>query len=207
MVKKTPKGCRREKNFFRCRKASPKLFDPRSFRTRRKPRGIRFIIACPKGKWSPKTKRCKVGTRLQSILRPIKWLPSHIFQFLNWNLIAVQLDVGYEWNPLTFCLIPRGTLGNIDLLNRVTKLRRSSLNLRNLSFTCATPCGYPDPNAHEDSYRSSGFNPIPLRLMSNYDSSVKNANPPEIAVATRKITTPDVSMESGAPPNDITALI
>ncbi len=50
---------------------SPKLFDPRSFRTITLGAGPkRGIIGCPKGYWSDKIKKCRVGTRLQSILIP-----------------------------------------------------------------------------------------------------------------------------------------
>lgn len=69
--KRTPKGCVREGNFFRCRKESPAKFDKRSFRTIIRGKN-RIIIGCPSGKWDSKRKRCKVGTRVQSILKPIK---------------------------------------------------------------------------------------------------------------------------------------
>ncbi|KKL12735.1 hypothetical protein LCGC14_2532780, partial [marine sediment metagenome] len=63
--KRAPKGCVREGNFFRCRKASPAKFDKRSLRTLKKAKGVRLIIGCPKGKYDSKKRRCKVGTRLQ----------------------------------------------------------------------------------------------------------------------------------------------
>jgi hypothetical protein len=50
---------------------SPKRFDPRSFRTK-KVGASRVIIGCPKEKYSPSTGKCKVGTRAQAILRPLK---------------------------------------------------------------------------------------------------------------------------------------
>lgn len=49
--------------------ASPKAFDPRSFRTKKVGKS-RVIIGCPKGKYSPSTGRCKVGTKAQAVLRP-----------------------------------------------------------------------------------------------------------------------------------------
>lgn len=70
--KRVPKGCVRGKNFYRCRVADPKKFDKRSLRTLKRPRGRRIIIGCPKGEWSVKKKRCKVGTRIQSKLIPVK---------------------------------------------------------------------------------------------------------------------------------------
>lgn len=50
---------------------SPKLFDPRSFRVIDPGRKghTKLIIGCPKGEWDERRKRCRVGTRLQSILR------------------------------------------------------------------------------------------------------------------------------------------
>jgi hypothetical protein len=60
--------------YCRERQASPRKFDRRSFRT--KPIGkIRIVVGCPKGKWSPARQRetgkgCKVGLRIQTILRP-----------------------------------------------------------------------------------------------------------------------------------------
>lgn len=46
-------------------------FDRRSFRwiTRGK---TRLLIACPKGKWKPRAKRCKVGTRAYAVLTPTR---------------------------------------------------------------------------------------------------------------------------------------
>lgn len=70
-VARAPKGCRREGNFFRCRQKPVKFFDKRSFRTITRGKN-KIVIGCPKGKWSPKKKRCKVGTVAQTILRPVK---------------------------------------------------------------------------------------------------------------------------------------
>lgn len=58
--------------YCRSRQLSPKLFDKRSFRViTLGSKGKKGIIGCPKGKWSEKTKKCKVGTKLQSILIPV----------------------------------------------------------------------------------------------------------------------------------------
>jgi len=66
------KGCEKVGNYMRCRQAPPSKFDSRSLRTVSTKTGNKLIIGCPKGEYSAKTKRCKVGTRLQSILKPIK---------------------------------------------------------------------------------------------------------------------------------------
>lgn len=60
--------------FLRQRVTSPKKFDPRSLRTKDigRPEGTKIIVGCPKGKFDPKKKRCKVGTKVQSILTEIK---------------------------------------------------------------------------------------------------------------------------------------
>jgi hypothetical protein len=58
--------------YCRERQLSPGLFDPRSFRVIPLGKsGKKGIIGCPKGHWSRKAKKCKVGTRLQSILYPV----------------------------------------------------------------------------------------------------------------------------------------
>ncbi|MBA7496800.1 hypothetical protein ES702_07409 [subsurface metagenome] len=49
--------------------ASKERFDPRSFRTKVLD-GHRIVTGCPRGKWSPKTERCKVATEAQTILHP-----------------------------------------------------------------------------------------------------------------------------------------
>jgi hypothetical protein len=58
-----------------CRKrlASPKLFHPKSFRVipLSKEKGVKGIVGCPKKYFSVKTGKCKVGTRMQSILYPV----------------------------------------------------------------------------------------------------------------------------------------
>jgi len=53
----------------RYRQASPAKFDPRSFRSKQVSSRTRLIVACPKGEWSSKAKRCKVGMELQSLIR------------------------------------------------------------------------------------------------------------------------------------------
>lgn len=44
-------------------------FDQRSFRWIKSGKA-RILIGCPKGKWSPKKQRCRVGTRAYEIVRP-----------------------------------------------------------------------------------------------------------------------------------------
>ncbi len=53
---------------------SPKEFDPRSFRVidPGRPGYTKLVIGCPKGKWDNRRKRCKVGTRVQAILRELE---------------------------------------------------------------------------------------------------------------------------------------
>lgn len=58
--------------YVRERLMSPKKFDPRSFRTVTTKRGRRIVIGCPTGHYDARTRRCRVGTRAQSILRPIR---------------------------------------------------------------------------------------------------------------------------------------
>lgn len=69
--KRSTKACRREGNFIRCQQAPKGDFDKRSFRTIIRGKN-RIVIGCPKGKWSAKRNRCKVGTRAQTILKPIR---------------------------------------------------------------------------------------------------------------------------------------
>lgn len=57
--------------YIRHRVASPAKFDPRSFRTVTRG-GKRIVIGCPKGSYSPGRGLCKVGTRAQSVLYPMK---------------------------------------------------------------------------------------------------------------------------------------
>lgn len=59
-------------------------FDPRSIRTVTVKKGTLTRIGCPKGYWSVKTKRCKVGTEAQAILKrkknPHEELPDIIYE-------------------------------------------------------------------------------------------------------------------------------
>lgn len=51
------------------RKEDPKKFDKRSFRIIDIKPGIKATIGCPKGHWDSTKKRCKVGTRIQKIMK------------------------------------------------------------------------------------------------------------------------------------------
>jgi len=55
--------------YRRYRKVSPAKFDPRSFRIKEVDEKTKLVVGCPKGKYSPKTGRCKVGTRVQAVLK------------------------------------------------------------------------------------------------------------------------------------------
>lgn len=59
-------------NTCRERKASPKRFDKRSFRTKRVAKKTLLVLACPVGKWQPRKERCKVPMQVQSIVRKRK---------------------------------------------------------------------------------------------------------------------------------------
>lgn len=61
------------KNYKRYRKADPKKFDKRSFRVKSVSKNTKIIVGCPKGKYSPSRKRCKVGLKIQSILKKRKF--------------------------------------------------------------------------------------------------------------------------------------
>lgn len=52
---------------FRVR--NPSMFDKKSFRTKKRGKNTRIVVGCPKGKYNRKTEKCKVGTRVQTILR------------------------------------------------------------------------------------------------------------------------------------------
>ncbi len=58
--------------FLRERIAAPATFDPRSFRTVELPEGRRGVFGCPRGQWDAREGRCKVGVRLQAMLRPVR---------------------------------------------------------------------------------------------------------------------------------------
>jgi len=64
-----PSGRPTSRQFCWERVRDPKEFDRRSFRQVTPPgRGdVRIVIGCPKGKWDPRAKKCKVGTRAQTI--------------------------------------------------------------------------------------------------------------------------------------------
>lgn len=57
--------------FLRERVTAPGKFDPRSLRTVTR-KSYRVVVGCPKGKYDARRKRCRVGTRAQSILRPME---------------------------------------------------------------------------------------------------------------------------------------
>lgn len=59
------------KNFERCRKIDPKVFDKKSFRVKTFKTGTKIILGCKKGMWNPKSRRCKVNLKVQSVLKPI----------------------------------------------------------------------------------------------------------------------------------------
>ena len=50
---------------------SPKKFDPRSFRTKELGKGVKATFGCPKKKYSPRKKRCKVSMQMQRRLIPV----------------------------------------------------------------------------------------------------------------------------------------
>jgi len=58
------------RHYRRTRLISPKACDRRSFRVKRVGRHGSFVtVCCPKGQWSPRRKRCKVGMRGQSFAK------------------------------------------------------------------------------------------------------------------------------------------
>lgn len=62
-----PKNGERE---YKHERIAPKEdFDPRSFRTKEIKPGVKIIVGCPKGEFDAKKKLCKVGTKLQKIMR------------------------------------------------------------------------------------------------------------------------------------------
>jgi hypothetical protein len=56
------------KNYVRKRLRSPRSCSPGSFRTVKRGR-TRIVVCCPRGKWNRRSRRCRVGTMAQSILR------------------------------------------------------------------------------------------------------------------------------------------
>ena len=63
-----------EKTKTECRKRveDPKKFDRRSFRSKRLSKRTRIIVACPRGQYDTRRKRCKVGMKTQSIIKKKK---------------------------------------------------------------------------------------------------------------------------------------
>jgi hypothetical protein len=57
--------------FKRERKRDPKEFDPKSFRTVDPGRKgfTKLVVGCPKGQFDPVTKRCRVGTKVQAVIK------------------------------------------------------------------------------------------------------------------------------------------
>ena len=55
---------------YKHEKVAPKEeFDPRSFRTKEVKSGVKLVVGCPLGNWDDVKSKCKVGTKLQKILR------------------------------------------------------------------------------------------------------------------------------------------
>jgi len=54
-----------------CRKRmeDPKKFDKRSFRSKKINKNTRIIVACPKGEYDSKNKKCRVGLQIQSFIK------------------------------------------------------------------------------------------------------------------------------------------
>lgn len=57
------------KHYRRYRQFPPGRCAKASFRVKRVSAKTSLVVCCPKGKWSRKRRRCKVGTRTQSILK------------------------------------------------------------------------------------------------------------------------------------------
>lgn len=73
---------KRSRSRYRHRKVgSAKALDPRSIRTVKSGRA-RVVVGCPKGKYSAKRKRCKVGTRAAAVLTPKQKNPTLVHQGL-----------------------------------------------------------------------------------------------------------------------------
>ena len=54
-------------NEIRYRVKSPREFSKKSFRRKRISRGVSLVVGCPKGEYSSRIKRCKVGVKGQSL--------------------------------------------------------------------------------------------------------------------------------------------
>ena len=59
----------RTANFTRHRQREPRTCAKGSFRTIKRGK-TRIVVCCPRGKWSKRSRRCRVGMRAQSILKP-----------------------------------------------------------------------------------------------------------------------------------------
>lgn len=60
------------KKYRRYRQFQPTECDPRSYRIKSVSSKTKLVVCCPKGHWNPKTKRCEIGTKVQSILKKRK---------------------------------------------------------------------------------------------------------------------------------------
>jgi hypothetical protein len=58
------------KNFSTKKYRSKRSFAPGSFRTVKLKGGRRLVVGCPRGKYSQRSKRCRVGTRSYELLTP-----------------------------------------------------------------------------------------------------------------------------------------
>jgi len=74
------------KNEIRYRVKSPRKFSKKSFRRKRISRGVSLVVGCPKGEYSSRIKRCKVGTQVQAVRfdrdyfttkKARKWIEKH----------------------------------------------------------------------------------------------------------------------------------
>lgn len=73
---RTRRGRPSKAKFVRQRLEAPGRFDKRSFRTIKRA-GKEIVIGCPKGHWDARRQRCRVGTRAQTILHPVKKNPKY----------------------------------------------------------------------------------------------------------------------------------
>lgn len=72
---------------------SPKKFDPRSFRTKRVDSTL-LTFGCPKGKWSPKKKKCKVPVELQRKLKVKRSNPAGRSELIYDKVLTIQAQKG-----------------------------------------------------------------------------------------------------------------
>ncbi len=59
----------RTKNYCRYRKLDPKKCAKGSFRVKQVSKNVKITVCCPKGKYSKKAKRCRVGLKTQSFMK------------------------------------------------------------------------------------------------------------------------------------------